>query len=92
MLRTEATIQLERVDQLVAGNPEHRTMIGQLEQLYDQATGTTIDPVTGGAIDPVAGATIGPVGEARSPMSSDPIPSADELAAEFERFLRDQTD
>lgn len=92
MLRTEATIQLERVDQLVAGNPEHRTMIGQLEQLYDQATGTTIDPVTGGAIDPAAGATIDQPGEARSPMSSDPIPSADELAAEFERFLRDQTD
>jgi hypothetical protein len=27
-----------------------------------------------------------------TPMTSDNIPSADELGAEFERFLRDQTD
>ena len=71
-LRAEATIQLERIGQLVAGNPEHQTMIGQLESLYDQAVQQTFDLA--------------------NPMSSDEIPSADELAAEFEQFLRDQTD
>jgi PAC2 family len=71
-LRAEATIQLERVDQLVAGNPEHQSMIGQLESMYDQAIEQGMQDGT--------------------PMTSDNIPSADELGAEFERFLRDQTD
>lgn len=79
-LRSEATIQLERVDRLVAANDEHRTMIGQLEQLYDQAGDQGGDQAGDQA------------GGFQSPMSSEVIPSADELAAEFEQFLRDQTD
>jgi hypothetical protein len=74
LLRTEATVQRERIDQLVAANREHQTMLEQLETLYD-AVGDEADG--GGAAD-------GPG------LGGGPIPSADELAAEFERFLRDQ--
>lgn len=35
-LRREADEQRERVDQLVATNPEHRSMIAQLESAYDE--------------------------------------------------------
>ena len=50
-----------RIDELVAQNPEHSSMVRQLEQLADQL------PTPG------------------------PLPSADELAAELEHFLRDQS-
>ena len=64
-VRHETITQRQRLDQLVAGNDEHRAMVNQLEELYDsqQQTG-----MFGGA----------------------GIPTGDELAAEFERFLRDQ--
>lgn len=63
-IRQETIIQRQRLDQLVAGNDEHRAMVTQLEELYDsQQNGL-----------------IGTAG----------IPTGDELAAEFERFLRDQ--
>ena len=65
-IRQETTIQRQRLDQLVAGNDEHRSMVNQLEELYDQAQQQTDLLGTGG------------------------IPTGDELAAEFERFLRDQ--
>ncbi len=67
-VRTQATVQRERLDQLVAGNPEHARMLTQLEATFDQelASGTT-EVHFGG-----------------------PIPSGDELAAEFERYLREQ--
>lgn len=50
-----------RLDQLVAGNAEHRAMLEQLEIAYDQLT-------------------------------ADDLPDGDDLAAQFERFLREQTD
>lgn len=65
-IRQESTIQRQRLDQLVAGNDEHRTMVAQLEELYDQAQQQSDLLGMGG------------------------IPTGDELAAEFERFLRDQ--
>jgi len=65
----EAEAQRRRVDQLVSGNAEHRTMIDQLEAAYDAAEAATADP-----------------------MPTPELPSADELAAEVERFLRDQGD
>lgn len=65
-VRQETIVQRQRLDQLVAGNDEHRAMVGQLEELYDQAQQQTDLLGTGG------------------------IPTGDELAAEFERFLRDQ--
>jgi PAC2 family len=65
-IRQETIIQRQRLDQLVASNDEHRAMVGQLEELYDQAKQQTDLLGTGG------------------------IPTGDELAAEFEQFLRDQ--
>lgn len=67
-VRTQATVQRERLDQLVSGNPEHARMLSQLEATFDEelASGTT-EVNFGG-----------------------PIPSGDELAAEFERYLREQ--
>ena len=70
--RTEAVIQRQRVDQLVANNDEHQEMVRQMERAYDDLSEQrTAD--SGSA--PAA-----------------PIPTGDELAAEFERFLRDQDD
>jgi PAC2 family len=65
-IRQETVIQRQRLDQLVAGNDEHRAMVGQLEELYDQAQQQT--DLFGTGI----------------------MPTGDELAAEFEKFLRDQ--
>ena len=65
-VRQETIIQRQRLDQLVAGNDEHRSMVEQLEELYDQAQEQTDLFGTGG------------------------IPTGDQLAAEFEQFLRDQ--
>ncbi len=71
-LNAEAETQRARIDQLVAANSEHRTMIEQLESLYDQ-------------VDDQAAAS-------GAPMWAQSIPTADELGAEVERFLRDQGD
>ena len=54
-----------RVDELVAGNPEHLEMVRALEANHDRE-----------------------LGEDAAPMG--PVPSGDELAAEIERFLREQ--
>lgn len=69
-LRAEVISQGRRLDALVAGNEEHESMLGQLEQLYDAG-----DDVVEGASES------GPSLEYRS---------GDEIAAEFEEFLRDQ--
>jgi hypothetical protein len=65
-VRQESIVQRQRLDQLVASNEEHQTMVAQLEELYDQAQHQSDLLGTGG------------------------MPTGDELAAEFERFLRDQ--
>jgi proteasome assembly chaperone (PAC2) family protein len=67
-LRGEAAIQRQRIDQLVAGNDEHESMVHRLEQLYDNTEQQVLQ------------------------LGDTPIPTGDELAAEFERFLRDQQD
>ena len=64
-IRQETIIQRQRLDQLIAGNDEHRAMVNQLEELYDSQQQTGMFGAAG-------------------------IPTGDELAAEFERFLRDQ--
>ena len=64
-IRQETIIQRQRLDQLVAGNDDHRAMVHQLEELYDSQQQTGMFGAAG-------------------------IPTGDELAAEFERFLRDQ--
>lgn len=62
----------ERIDGLVAGNPQHEAMVRALEQQAEQAAAS---------------------GAEGSPLSpSGGLPSGDELAAEFERFLREQGD
>lgn len=42
-LRRESAVQRERLDQLVANNPEHATMLAQLESAYDELHGPPID-------------------------------------------------
>lgn len=42
-LRRESAVQRERLDQLVANNPDHASMLGQLENAYDELHGPPID-------------------------------------------------
>ncbi len=62
--RADATAHRERLDTLVASNPEHAQLLSQLESAYDAA-------------------------HQRDDDTAD-IPSGDELAAQFEAYLRDQ--
>jgi hypothetical protein len=65
-IRQETIIQRQRLDQLVAGNDEHRAMVSQLEELYDSQQ------------------------QQNDLFGAAGMPTGDELAAEFEQFLRDQ--
>ncbi len=73
-LRHEALNQRDRLDRLVSSNEEHQAMVAQLERIYDSDE----DPVPG------------PAAVDESAMTSGSLPSADELAGEIERYLRDQ--
>ena len=66
-IRQETIIQRQRLDQLVAGNDEHRAMVSPARGALRHAK----------RADTICSAPAG-------------IPTGDELAAEFERFLRDQ--
>lgn len=72
-LHREAQALRTRLDDLVAGNPEHVQMVRQLEEQWDQEE---------------AGAQ---EGHDAQPSSMGMV-SGDEIAAEFERFLREQGD
>jgi hypothetical protein len=72
-MRDEATAVRQRVDELVAANREHQSMVSQMESLYD----ASLEQEAAGG---------GPG------LPATDLPSADELAAEVERFLRDQGD
>lgn len=61
-LRSAADSSLRQVDDLIAGNPEHRAMLRNLEESIDASEGNA--------------------------LGVDAVPSGDELAAEFEKFLR----
>jgi hypothetical protein len=63
-VRAEAVAHRERLDGLVAANPEHAQLLSQLESAYD-------------------------VAHERDERAAD-IPSGDELAAQFEAYLREQ--
>ncbi|MGA1087548.1 MAG: PAC2 family protein, partial [Ilumatobacteraceae bacterium] len=63
-VRADASAHRERLDTLVASNPEHAQLLSQLESAYDAA-------------------------HQRDDATAD-IPSGDELAAQFEAYLRDQ--
>jgi predicted ATP-grasp superfamily ATP-dependent carboligase len=73
-LREEAVRHRARLDQLVAANPEHVAVLHQLEEAYDSEAQDDQGPATGGL----------------GPLTSSDLLSGDELAAELERFLRDQ--
>ena len=62
--RAEAAAHRERLDALVAANPEHAQLLSQLESAYD-------------------------VAHERDEQAAS-IPSGDELAAQFEAYLREQ--
>ena len=68
----DAVVQRSRLDQLVASNEEHVSMVQQLERAYDAMEDQVFDETDERAFDPLN------------------LPSGDELAAELERFLRDQ--
>ena len=75
-LRTESMSQRRRIDQLVESNDEHSAMITHLERLYDSDEDVADDDDLGGA--------------AQGDLRPGDLPSADELAGEIERFLREQ--
>jgi hypothetical protein len=63
LLRASAEEARLRVDTLITNNPEHRSMVEQLEEAADETEGTSL---------------------------GEELPSGEELAAELERFLRDE--
>ena len=69
-LRADAAGHGARLDELVAGNPDHVAMLNQLEAAYDQEVRAALAPAP--------------------PITHSDLPSADELAAELEKFLREQ--
>lgn len=79
-LRREAAIQRERLDHLVAANPEHAEMVSKLEAAFD-ALHPPDAPAR--AMDGDGSA------DAMAPIDA-VIPSVEEIAAEVEQFLRDQ--
>jgi len=72
-LHREAQSLRSRLDDLVAGNPEHVRMVHELEEQWDGEE---------------AGGEPDGAGDASSPPMN--MVSGDEIAAEFERFLREQ--
>jgi hypothetical protein len=76
-LRKAAMLETERLGQLVAANEDHQRMLSQLEQLHDASPDLWEGDLTGR----VPGSQPGPGLEMRS---------GEEIAAELERFLRDQ--
>jgi hypothetical protein len=74
-LREEAVRHRAKLDELVANNPEHVAVLRQLESIYDVG-----DAETG-----QDGSIGGP-----APLTPGDLLTGDELAAELERFLRDQ--
>jgi hypothetical protein len=76
-LRKGAVAESERLEQLVAANDDHLRMLKQLEQLHDASPESWEGDLRGS----VPGGATGPGLEMRS---------GEEIAAELERFLRDQ--
>lgn len=68
-LAAEAAEARDRLDSLLAENPEHQAMVQQLETMMDAAE---------------------PSDENVGPINIGDIPSGDELAAEFQRFLQER--
>ncbi len=73
-LEQESIIQRDRLDRLVSRNSEHAEMVSKLEEAFDASQQQALP------LEP---------GPAPEPISEKDIPTADELAAELEAFLRD---
>ncbi|HEY8092129.1 MAG TPA: PAC2 family protein [Acidimicrobiales bacterium] len=76
-LREEAEHHRARLDELVSANSEHLAVLRQLEEAYDEEA------------DGGPGTAAGPSG-GPPPFTAGDLRSGDELAAELERFLREQ--
>ena len=74
-LRTAAGVTKTRIDGLIAQNPEHVAMVEQLER--QAAEEAAADAPTG-------------LGGEPPPLDADNLPSGDEIAAELQRFLREE--
>lgn len=72
-LRSQADEYLRELDALVAQNPENAEAIGQMEAAYDQAVASRELPAE----------------PKRAQVDESELPSGDQLAAEFEQFLKD---
>jgi predicted ATP-grasp superfamily ATP-dependent carboligase len=64
-LRGAAESARRKVDELIAGNPEHLDMVKKLEEALDATEGNLLG-------------------------TSGTLPTGDEIAADIERFLRDE--
>ena len=73
-LRAAASVTKTRIDGLIAQNPEHVAMVEQLERQFEEE-----------AAD-ISGANAGE----HPPLDVDNLPSGDEIAAELQRFLREE--
>jgi hypothetical protein len=73
-LRAAAGVTRTRVDGLIAQNPEHVAMVEQLERQVEEEAAG------------VSGANAGD----HPPLDVDNLPSGDEIAAELQRFLREE--
>ncbi len=73
-LREEAVRHRARLDELVANNPDHVAVLRQLESIYDEGQPDHWPANLGGL----------------APLTAGDLPSGEELAAELERFLREQ--
>lgn len=69
-LRSAAEVTRQRIDNLIAQNPEHVAMVEGLERQLDAEASAPTDE--------------------HPPLDADNLPSGDELAAELQRFLRDE--
>lgn len=78
-LSEEVTDTRQHLDVLVAENPQHIQMVNQLEQVVDDEIRSAQDAAMNRSVD-------------GSVFDIDNLPSGDELAAEFQEFLRKRPD
>ena len=77
-LRGAADVTRTRIDGLIAQNPEHIAMVEGLERQFEAELADT----SGGALSSDAGG--------HPPIDMENLPSGDEIAAELQRFLREE--
>jgi hypothetical protein len=73
-LKAAAAVTRDRIDGLIAQNPEHTAMVEGLERQLEAELADGPSSDAGG----------------HPPMDLDNLPSGDEIAAELQRFLREE--